>query len=282
MSKNQTVFRRNQPERFIRLLSYFQPYPHFLLKISANIVKPVVIVPNNGLAGGGYSFAIFVSSKILLPSAPEYLEKLVLRYALEFADYYRKFRIPLDQSPYLEPLFRIRKKLDHPPIGSKSRPSTSSKELRGLWLSLIEEYFPQRLDLSSYRVVWSKKKHKSSLASCSIDRQKISVAYAMNRQESKPFLEALLYHELCHAVLGRPKIKNGRRVMHGHEFKALEHRHPGTKLLDQWIRSGGWRKAATAENRRITIERKNRSSLPLPTATPTKVERTWKQQLLFR
>lgn len=62
----------------------------------------------------------------------------------------------------------------------------------------------------------------------------------MSVPQSKPYLEALIYHEMCHAVLGPPKVVRGRRVIHGKEFKALERLHPEIKALDNWINSGGW------------------------------------------
>lgn len=66
----------------------------------------------------------------------------------------------------------------------------------------------------------------------------------MSLPESQPYLEALIYHEMCHAVLGPPKIVKRRRIMHGRDFKALEKRHPEIKLLDTWIKAGGWSMAA--------------------------------------
>lgn len=123
------------------------------------------------------------------------------------------------------------------------KPELDSNILKKLWYDLIDGYFPQRQDLKNYRLVWSGKRQTRSLASCSVHKRTIRVAKAMALPSSRPYLEALIYHELCHAVLGPPKIVRGRRIMHGKDFKALERRHPNIKYLDDWINAGGWDRA---------------------------------------
>jgi hypothetical protein len=72
----------------------------------------------------------------------------------------------------------------------------------------------------------------------------VLVARALDRPELEWALEALLYHEMCHAVVGIKKSSNGRRnKIHGREFYEIERRHPGIVLLDNWIKSGGWQTA---------------------------------------
>jgi hypothetical protein len=69
------------------------------------------------------------------------------------------------------------------------------------------------------------------------------VARALDRPELKWALEALIYHEMCHAVVGIKKSINGKRNrIHGREFYELERQHPGIEQLDLWIKSGGWQK----------------------------------------
>lgn len=116
-------------------------------------------------------------------------------------------------------------------------------ELVDLWKNLRTEYFPEREDLDNYRVLWSKRKHSSCLASCNYQRRKVIVADVMSQDECYKYLEPLLYHEMCHAVLGKPPVVNGRRVMHGREFKALERMHPRIMELDAWLKAGGWSRA---------------------------------------
>ena len=122
-------------------------------------------------------------------------------------------------------------------------PMIEPTSLVNIWNHLIDKYFPARQDLKSYRIVWSNKKQTRSLASCSVEKRVVRVAKAMSLTSSRPYLEALIYHEMCHAVLGPPKIVKGRRIMHGKDFKAIEKLHPEIKLLDIWIKSGGWDKA---------------------------------------
>lgn len=116
--------------------------------------------------------------------------------------------------------------------------------LESAWQAIIEEFFPTRLDLRSYVVVWSTRTQLRTLASCNIRRRKIIVAQEMDHPDCWVHIQALLYHEMCHAVLGSavPK-RGGRRCWHGREFRVLESRHPGMAALKEWIRSGGWRRA---------------------------------------
>lgn len=123
-----------------------------------------------------------------------------------------------------------------PPIQNKI-------ELHDLWKKIRVEYFPEHNEIDNYRVLWSKRKHSSCLASCNYQRKKVIVADVMSQDECYEYLEPLLYHEMCHAVLGKPAVVNGRRVMHGREFKALERRHPQIKKLDAWLKTGGWNRA---------------------------------------
>lgn len=121
--------------------------------------------------------------------------------------------------------------------------------LVALWRKTRREYFPDRDDIDSYRVVWSERDHTSTLASCNPVRRRVSVARAMKQPGALPHLEALLYHEMCHAVLGKPEVRDGRRIIHGSDFKLLERRHGGIAPLDKWIKEGGWRDAVRAERR---------------------------------
>lgn len=118
-----------------------------------------------------------------------------------------------------------------------------------LWRRIRRDYFPDREEIDSYRVVWSEREHTSTLASCNPVRRRVSVARAMKQPGALPHLEALLYHEMCHAVLGKPEVRDGRRIIHGKDFKQLEVRHSGIPALDQWIKEGGWRDAVRAERR---------------------------------
>jgi hypothetical protein len=140
-------------------------------------------------------------------------------------------------------------------VENKPRPEKNSA-LPELWKELRRNYFSERADLDEYLIVWSTRRHKSTLASCNVERRKVLVAGVFQLDEARPYLEALLYHEMCHAVLGKPPIKNNRRIMHGKDFYALECRHPGIPELDRWVKLGGWREAAKRYRRIQTTQKR--------------------------
>ncbi|NMC62700.1 MAG: SprT family zinc-dependent metalloprotease [SAR324 cluster bacterium] len=123
----------------------------------------------------------------------------------------------------------------------KNAKAKESLELKKVWNSLKEEYFPNESELDVYSIYWSKRRHLRTLASCNISKKKVTVACELNNDAYAHWLSPLLYHEMCHAILG-DKIANsgGTMKFHGSEFKRLENRHPLKKDLDLWIRSGGW------------------------------------------
>ena len=128
--------------------------------------------------------------------------------------------------------------------------------LRELWSKLLIQYFPDRTDLIDYSIRWVDRSQRRTLASCSVTKRRVHVAAALNCSRCEPILEPLIYHEMCHAVLGKPLEVGGRRVWHGREFKALERRHPGIPELDAWIRAGHWMSAVRTHKSRKTRQAK--------------------------
>lgn len=147
---------------------------------------------------------------------------------------------------------------------TRSRPTRTHKikisdpHLMQVWISLRETWFPERSDIDRYQVVWSTRNQKRTLASCSLERKRISVARELNYPSHSEWLEPLLYHEMCHAILGYDVAENrSGKEWHGAEFKALEARHPGTNKLDHWIKSGGWTTAVRSDrSKRAHLKRK--------------------------
>lgn len=125
---------------------------------------------------------------------------------------------------------------------------TALPDIRGIWEGLVHEWFPERLDLLEYAVSWSSRPQKRTLASCNPFRRQISVARELQNPQYAEFLPALIYHEMCHAYLGKdlPR-RNGKRPWHGREFKALERRHPGIPALNHWIKTRGWEHAVRSD-----------------------------------
>ena len=123
-------------------------------------------------------------------------------------------------------------------------------DLAASWIEIRSEYFPDRTDLDGYKLSWSTRARSAMLACCNVQSRTIRVAAILNRPDCFQYLPALLYHEMCHAALGKPRVVRGRRVIHGRDFKALEQRHPGIKELDRWIKTGGWH-SVVVQARRI-------------------------------
>ena len=122
--------------------------------------------------------------------------------------------------------------------------SSPNSDLEILWFRLANFYFPERPDLGQYSIQWSERSQKRVLGSCNLTKKRIIIARALDRPELRWVLEPLVYHEMCHAVVGVRLSQNGRRKSyHGPEFYDLERLHPGTELLDSWIKSGGWQSA---------------------------------------
>lgn len=157
---------------------------------------------------------------------------------LQFSLFTRLFGMP--------PRAKVRPRLS--PARSRSPNLTSDQELKLRFDNLIEQYFPERQDLKSYVVRWSARRQKRTLGSCSVSKHRINIARELSHADSKRWVEAVLYHELCHAVLGKDVGKlNGKRAWHGIEFRALERRHPQIEDLNRWIRSGGWGRAVRVD-----------------------------------
>ena len=127
---------------------------------------------------------------------------------------------------------------------SKARAASrviDDSKLREIWTGLRQEYFPDRPDLDSYRICWSKRRQLRTLASCNISHKKVNVARELDNPDCEPWLTPLLHHEMCHAALAdQIHASRGAIKYHGQEFKRLERCHPLHKALDKWIRSGGW------------------------------------------
>ena len=152
------------------------------------------------------------------------------------------------------------RELPNRPARSRTvRPSviTSDAGLFQTWVQLRSEYFPDRSDLDDYHVIWSSRRQKRVLASCNIGRRKVVVAREMCEPSAARWLAAVLYHELCHAVIGRDvSTSSGRRQWHGAQFRELEKLHPDIEALNHWISSGGWAMAVRSHRSRETWKRR--------------------------
>lgn len=159
-------------------------------------------------------------------------------------------------------LFGVRRAVTSPirakPTRSRASNELSDPTLVALWLDLRREYFPERPDIDSYRIVWSERGQKRVLATCFPMKKTVKVARELRDPVHAEWLRPLLYHEMCHAYLGKVANANGRMMWHGPEFRALERRHPESARLDRWIKSGGWSKAVRSDRaRRAAAKRRS-------------------------
>ncbi len=129
----------------------------------------------------------------------------------------------------------------------RSLSTPSPRELLAIWAKLHQQFFPGHEILAQYNLFWSTRPQKRVLASCDIIGKRVRVARELARPEYERYLSPLLYHEMCHAVIGREvETRNGARLWHGPQFRALEANHPDSSMLQAWITEGGW---ATAVRR---------------------------------
>lgn len=140
------------------------------------------------------------------------------------------------------------------------REKSSDPQLFETWSRIALQFFPARPDLLQYTVYWTSRPQRRTLASCNFKRRRVCVARELRREDCAEWLEPLLYHEMCHAVLGDSIGRQGdRRAWHGPQFKALERLHPRISDLDRWIRSGGWSHIVRSDRAR-SAARKRRSN----------------------
>jgi hypothetical protein len=148
----------------------------------------------------------------------------------------------------LELLFRPR-----PARRTRQRRSRTNDEfLYTVWCSLRSEFFPDHPHINDYTVTWSTRPQKRVLASCNIRAQRVVVARELFEPSAARWIAAVLYHEMCHAVIGEGvhRSSSGKRLWHGAEFRRLEARHPDIVALNIWISSGGWAMAVRSNRAR--------------------------------
>lgn len=163
-------------------------------------------------------------------------------YQLSLFDFLRRPKKKVQSSQAIGT--RRRTKLGQEVARRKSRRPSSDQELQRIWDLVALEYFPDVVHLKDYAIYWSNRRQIRTLASCNIDKKAVRVAREMSSEHACRWLPALLYHEMCHAVLGDSvRRKGAKTAWHGPEFRALEKRHPEIEALDAWIKAGGWARA---------------------------------------
>jgi hypothetical protein len=128
----------------------------------------------------------------------------------------------------------------------------SDEFLLNVWVSLRREFFPEYPQVDQYTVAWSTRPQKRVLASCNIRRQRVLVAQELFEPSASRWIAPVLYHEMCHAVIGEGVhlSQSGKRQWHGRQFRQLESRHPDIEAMNAWIATGGWAMAVRSHRAR--------------------------------
>jgi hypothetical protein len=132
--------------------------------------------------------------------------------------------------------------------------------LHTLWRNLRREFFPDHTHIDEYIVSWSSRPQKRVLASCNIRRRRVVVARELFEPSASRWIAPVLYHEMCHAVIGEEvdRSRSGKRLWHGREFRQLEARHPDIPAMNLWISTGGWAMAVRSNRARLAWRARGR------------------------
>lgn len=143
----------------------------------------------------------------------------------------------------------------------KRQKRASDEFLLTVWLKLRKEFFPDHPHIDQYTVTWSARPQKRVLASCNIQRQRVVVAQELFEPSASRWIAPVLYHEMCHAVIGEGVhlSQSGKRLWHGQQFRQLEARHPDIKAMNAWIATGGWAMAVRSHRARQAWQRRRTS-----------------------
>lgn len=231
-------------KRIFKIKKLFEPYQFLSVFLNEN-QKEAIIVQRRRDSRGFLRHIACIPPALLHDDSPSWVEVALLEYMKKIS--FQRSQVPL---PLNHLLHKLNSLLVAPPIQPSSEVEhivASADEaplLLTKWQQLRAQYFPELPELDKYTVRWSNRHQLSSLASCNVERKRVEIAKALDAPQYVSYVEALLYHEMCHAALGRPPVIRGRRVMHGKDFHRLEKRHPLTAHLNSWIKSGGWQRAS--------------------------------------
>ena len=148
----------------------------------------------------------------------------------------------------------------HPQHRVAPRVPASDDFLLTVWRNLRREFFPEHPQVDDYAVSWSSRPQKRVLASCNIRRRRIVVAQELFEPSASRWIAPVLYHEMCHAVIGEGVhlSESGRRLWHGRQFRQLEARHPDIVAMNAWIATGGWAMAVRSNRARVAWRARHR------------------------
>jgi hypothetical protein len=157
-------------------------------------------------------------------------------------------------------LKRVSKRIVKSGNDSRRRVAKSDEFLMTVWRNLRTEFFPGQPEIDDYTVCWSSRPQKRVLASCNIRRKKVVVARELFQPSASRWISAVLYHEMCHAVIGEGVhlSQSGKRLWHGRQFRQLEALHPDIAAMNTWISTGGW--AIAVHSYRVQLARRSKET----------------------
>lgn len=127
----------------------------------------------------------------------------------------------------------------HPPLGliaDLASPPEHVHDLEAMRARLCRRHFADDIPVP---VRWGRAVHgrwSMTFGSYDFERRVIRVHPRLDRHDVPAFfVEAVLFHELLHHVLGYER-QSGRRVMHSARFRELEARYEHFELARQWQR----------------------------------------------
>ncbi len=164
-----------------------------------------------------------------LPAIAEYLILRLKKKSLplELKQKISRFEKPYSQALSEEPPWRVS------PI--QLQPQGRCYNLESLFHELNREYFQETLSLP--HLGWTQRYSRRRLGFYDAQRRLLNISRILDHPSVPRFvLEGILYHEMLHMVYPT-QIQNGRRIMHGPEFKKAEKKFRYYKELKNWLKN---------------------------------------------
>ncbi|MBM9577198.1 M48 family metallopeptidase [Leptospira sp. 201903070] len=149
-----------------------------------------------------------------------------------------KLPIPKAISERVQKFYELHSKLKSVTNKRKKRIESSESKNAVLKeiLSRINEKF-LGIDLSDIEIYWGKGSSKTRLGHFDPAHRMIVINPILGRQVVPIFvLEYIVFHELLHVHIPATR-KNGKNVIHGREFRALERKYPDYLRANRWLKS---------------------------------------------
>jgi hypothetical protein len=197
--------------------------------------------------------ALLLQVPPLLSDAPDEIKGALLRWALVVSA--RRRRDPERRSArallekevrdYLEaagaagPRAKLRAARDHRRL-QRLNPKGACHDLDGIFAGINRDYFAGALEA---RLTWSRRLGGLSTHSVARDGEGrayhlISISRGYDNAEVTPeILGGVVYHECLHIAIP-PRVEDGRRIIHGSDFRRREKEYRHYEIWRRWHREG--------------------------------------------